>query len=266
VELLPQDRKTLIGMIHLGELTGQPEFAGVDALVAQALADLAALERGGIDAVLVENWKDQSRAPFVDAESAAVMGAILETVVNAAQVPVGVNVLPNDYRTALSIAAEAGARFVQLDVFSDAVLTDYTYSKAKPFEIHVDRSLVLAWRKRLDAEGVALFATVQPKHYVMLDPEQTLADSTRLAIDGGADAVVVTGHATGKAPSVGRVREVKEAAGDVPVLVGSGLDESNAVALLESCAGAIVGTSIKTPDFSAVDALSLRALVNLVNG
>ena len=83
VELFPKDRKTLIGMIHLGELTGPPGFAGVDALVEQAIADLTALERGGIDAVLVENWKDQSRAPFVDAESAAVMGAVLETVVDA---------------------------------------------------------------------------------------------------------------------------------------------------------------------------------------
>lgn len=37
---------------------------------------------------------------------------------------------------------------------------------------------------------------------------------------------------------------VVESGREIPVLVGSGLDENNARDLLESCNGAIVGTSI----------------------
>lgn len=265
MELLPKTRKTLIGMIHLGELVGQPGYAGVDSLVETALADLRSLEEGGMHGVLVENWKDTSRAPFVDAEVAEVMASIVEAVVKAASVPVGVNVRPNDYRAALEIAAKTGARFVQLDVFSDAVRTNESTSSASSFEIHVDRNLVGAWRRRLGAEAVALVTTVHPMYYTPLDGEWSLEDSTRAAIDGGADAVVVTGATAGEAPSVARVEAVRRVAGAVPVIVGSGLDGQNAPALLGVCDGAIVGTSIKSEDLSKVEPNLVRALAGIVS-
>jgi predicted TIM-barrel enzyme len=92
---------------------------------------------------------------------------------------------------------------------------------------------------------------------------RSLSESARLACIHQADAVVVTGDATGDAPTVEHLRQAAEgvrAAGmDVPVLVGSGLTAANAGELLRECGGAIVGTSLMRNKI--VDAASVRRIV-----
>ncbi|MEO8139228.1 MAG: BtpA/SgcQ family protein, partial [Gemmatimonadota bacterium] len=51
--------KPVIGMIALPPLPGYPGFTSIDALLEVALAELAQLERGGIDGALIENDFDQ---------------------------------------------------------------------------------------------------------------------------------------------------------------------------------------------------------------
>src|SRR5690606_13696907 len=134
-------------------------------------------------------------------DTVAALAGLAREVAAATSLPVGLNVLPNDYRAALAVAAVSGARFVWLDVFSDAVRTDYSYSDVPPFEVRVDRADVRAWRARLELEErVALLASVYPKHYTLLEPSLPLVESARLALREGADAVVLTGIATGSAP------------------------------------------------------------------
>jgi predicted TIM-barrel enzyme len=61
------------------------------------------------------------------------------------------------------------------------------------------------------------------------------------------------------------VREIEAArqgAGEIPVLVGSGLSSSNAAALLRVADGAIVGTSLKRDD--GIDREKVRELLREV--
>ena len=60
-----------------------------------------------------------------------------------------------------------------------------------------------------------------------------------------ADAVVVSGVATGKAPDPACVREAAEGARGAPVYLGSGVSVINASTLLAHAHGAIVGSSLK---------------------
>ena len=60
-----------------------------------------------------------------------------------------------------------------------------------------------------------------------------------------ADALIVTGPATGMPAELEDVGTVKAAVPDVAVLVGSGVNEANVQALLAQADGAIVGTSLK---------------------
>ncbi|MGE0707688.1 MAG: BtpA/SgcQ family protein [Planctomycetota bacterium] len=259
--------RALIGMLHLPPLPGEPGSPGLAAVVEGALRDLAALEAGGASAALVENWKDQSPGPFADPGVAVALAVVVREVARAGALPVGVNVLPNDYRTAFALVG-AGARFVWLDVFVDRVRTDYAYSRVAPFEVAVDLADLAAWRARLGGDA-AVLASVHPKHYALLDPTDTLEQSARRAREAGADAVVVTGSATGSAPEPERVARVRAALGAHPVLVGSGLTAANAAALLAQADGAIVGTSIKTPDFERVDPARLapvRAAFDALEG
>lgn len=250
----------LIGVLHLGELLGQPGFRGVEAEVATALRDAELLQAGGLDALIIENWRDTSPGPFVGPESVACLAAVARAVVERARVPVGINVLPNDYRAAFALARACGLAFVQLDVLVDPVRTDYSYSTAPPFEVRVDLQDLARTRERLGAVATPLLATVHPKHYALLE-ERTLERSVEDAVAAGAQGVVVTGTRTGSAPDPERVRRAKAAAGSTPVILGSGLDPENARALLPLCDGAIVGTALRAPDMGQVDPARVRALV-----
>ncbi len=253
-------RKTIVGVLHLPRLLGQVGFAGLTAVTREVLDDARRLEEGGVDAVLVENFADTSHGPFVDAASVACLAHVCAAVRAAVAVPVGVNVLPNDYRAAFALARTCELAFVQLDVLVDRVRTDYTYSDAPPFEVDVDLPDLAATRARLGAEPVPLWATVQPKHYALLEP-CPLEDSVARAARAGAQAVVVTGPVTGTAPDVERLARARRAAGGAPLVVGSGLDARNAAALLEHVDGAIVGTALRAPGLGPVVIEQVRAVV-----
>ena len=80
---------------------------------------------------------------------------------------------------------------------------------------------------------------------------------------GKADGVIVSGAATGAAVDPDRVAEVVELAGNCPVLIGSGVDESNVARLLGLASGLIVGTSVKEGGRTtgAVDRARAQSLV-----
>ena len=60
-----------------------------------------------------------------------------------------------------------------------------------------------------------------------------------------ADAVIVTGPATGKEASLETVLEVKRTVGSARVFVGSGVNPANVRRFLEAADGMIVGSSFK---------------------
>lgn len=252
--------KPLIGMLHLDPLPGQPGSPGFEALLARARADLRALEEGGAAAAMLENWKDESPGPFLGPDAAATLGALAAILSRETALPLGVNALPNDYRTAFGLVP-LGVSFVWLDVFVDRVRTDYAYSPVAPFEVEVDHEDLRAWRARLAPEA-ALLASVHPKHYALLDEDDTLEAATTRALEAGADAIVVTGAATGSAPDPGRVARVRAAAGPAArVIVGSGVDAENAAQLMREANGAIVGSSLKTSLSDPIDPARVRELV-----
>ena len=74
---------------------------------------------------------------------------------------------------------------------------------------------------------------------------KTLSESTKQAISHRSDAVIVSSKVTGEGPALEDLREAREAAGDFPVLVGSGTSPQNVRELFQYADGAIVGTSLK---------------------
>lgn len=237
-------RRPLIGMVHLAPLPGSARDGGgnaLDATLARAAGDAAALARGGADAVLVENFFD---APFakdrVPPHTVAAMTRAVEAVrIAVPDLPVGVNVLRNDVIAALAIAHACGARFVRVNVYVGAAVTDQGIIEGAA------RDAVL-YRRTLGAD-VAIFADVFVKHAALLGTGVTLEDAARDAVERGlADALIVSGAATGAATPPDTVRRVVEAVPGTPVLVGSGFGPSSTAGLLAAgAAGAIVGTSLK---------------------
>lgn len=251
--------KPIIGVIHLPPLPGYPTSPGLDAVIEKALRDLAALEAGGIDGVLVENEEDRPHRVEAAPETIAAMTLITREVVGAARrSTVGVEILLNDPCASLAVASMAGAAFVRTDYFVDPMERPEHGGAMK-----IDPVGLMAYRDRLRAEGVLILADVQVKYARMLEP-RPLRESAQMAREHRADAIVVTGQVTADPPDAASLREAKAGAAECPVLIGSGLDAENASRLMSAADGAIVGTSLKTG--AGVDPGKVRALMAAVRG
>ena len=233
--------KAFIGMVHLPPLPGSPRWPGdIKAVLAEARHDALVLAEGGVDALIVENFGD---APFnprsVGPETVAAMTAAVQTVKDSVDIPIGINVLRNDPRAALAIAVVTGASFVRANVHYGVMVADEGLVKGRAHE-------TLRYRHNLQAdEKIKIFADVLVKHAEPLVSVDIVHVARETVQRGLADVLIVTGPATGSAMATEHVSTVKEAVPAVPVLVGSGLDESNAAELLAIADGAIVGTSLK---------------------
>ena len=247
-------RPPLIGMIHLPALPGAPAYEGdLTAVTDAAMADLAALAAGGITAVMVENFHD---APFypgrVPPETVAAMAVIAGELRRAQpDLHLGINVLRNDAESALAIAGAVGAAFIRVNVHTGAMVTDQGPLKGRAH-------LTLRRRRDLGLEQVGILADVRVKHAAPL-AERDLADEARdLRLRGRADALIVSGAATGSPADAAILRDLRAAIPDCPLLMGSGVTADNLTSYADAD-GSIVGTSLQTA--GRVDPELVRALV-----
>lgn len=249
-------------MVHLRALPGAPthdDAGGIDAVRAAALEDAAALEAGGVDAVMVENFGDVPFYPDdVPKHTVASMTSVVESVVRAVDVPVGVNVLRNDAEAALSVAAATGASFVRVNVHAGARVTDQGLVEGRAHE-------TIRLREGLGA-NVAVFADVGVKHSEPLGGETPLAVAVEEVVGRGlADGVVVSGVGTGEPTDDSDLEVVARAADEagVPALVGSGVTAETVADTLEHADGVVVGTALKEDGETTapVDESRVRAVV-----
>ena len=230
-------------------------------VISQAVADARALEAGGANAVMVENFFD---APFargsLPPHTVAALALAVSAVRAATSLPVGVNALRNDALTAIAVASTCGAQFVRINVYVGAAVTDQGIIQGAARES-------ILYRKELNAD-VAIFADVFVKHATQLGTG-SLADAAKDAVERGlADALIVSGTATGADTNPEDVRTVKHAVPGTQVLVGSGFNTLTAVSLLEHADGAIVGTSLKRDGIvsNPVDEERVRDLRSVMDG
>jgi membrane complex biogenesis BtpA family protein len=250
----------VIGMVHLAPLPGSPRWAGsIDEVTRAALSDARALADGGADALLIENFHD---APFtggrVDAATVAAMAAVARRIADAVPLPLGINVLRSDGRSALAVAVAAGARFIRVNVHVGATLTDQGV-------IQGDAHALLRERRMLGV-AVRILADVRTKHGAPL-ADIPLEQEARDCVERGlADGLIVSGAATGEPTAPGDLKRVRDAVPEIPLLVGSGATPASARELLAVADGLIVGTAVKRDGVvgNPVDAERVRRLVAAV--
>lgn len=231
----------VVGVAHVPPLPGSPRGRAGDlpGLVDRVRRDAAALADGGADAVLVENYGDAPYRPRdVPEHAVAFMTRLAAAAREAAGLPLGVNVLRNDGRAAISVAAAAGGIFVRVNVYAGARVTDQGLIEGRAHEIQRLRNRV--------APDVRVLADVRVKHSEPLGEEPPLGREVEDVVErGGADGVIVTGDSTGRPPEAERLREARRAAAGVPVLAGSGVTRRSAAEILQEADGVIVGSDLK---------------------
>lgn len=229
--------KVIIGAIHFPPLLGYDDFPGLDVALENAFKDLDSLEQGGVGGIIFENNYDIPHIEFVSPEVTAAMTFLIARLKTKTSLPLGVSVLWNDYKTALSIAKILGLQFIRVPAYVDTVETSYGLMRARAKEVK-------AYQKKIGAEEVGVFADIHVKHSKIIS-KHSIRESAQLAITFGADAIIVTGRWTGDSPDICELKEVRSAVGNFPIIIGSGVDRSNVKELFRSATGAIVSTSLK---------------------
>ncbi len=229
------EKKPLIGMVHLKPLPGSYLYDGdLDGIVEAALRDARTIEKAGFDAVMVENFGDVPFPKYVDKTTVAAFTAVAKAIRDEISLPLGINVLRNDGIAAYSIAYAVKADFIRVNVLSGVAYTDQGVIEGIAHE--------LARLRKLLPSRIKVFADVHVKHAVHFgDFEDSLRDTVERGL---ADAVVVSGKATGKPVDIEKLALAKRIS-PVPVLVGSGTTYDNLPRLWSYADGFIVGTWIK---------------------
>jgi membrane complex biogenesis BtpA family protein len=232
--------KRLVGMVHLPPLPGSPQAAlELSAIEERALREAQILARAGFDSCLLENFGD---VPFhkerVEPTTVAAKARIVASV--RRELPdlhLGVNVLRNDASAALAVAVGGGANAIRVNVHVGAAATDQGVVEGRAAE-------TLRTRRAL-AAAVEIWADVQVKHGSSLAHDSIVDEARDAAERGLADALIVTGKATGWKTEVDDLRAVRELGLGVPIYVGSGVHERNVDLFLRESDGVIVGSSLK---------------------
>ncbi|MCX6119808.1 MAG: BtpA/SgcQ family protein [Proteobacteria bacterium] len=233
-------KNSVIGMIHLKPLPGSPLFDGnLEEVIKFSLADAAALIKGGVHGLMMENFGD---VPFsagqVSGETVAVMTRVAVEIRRLTSLPLGINVLRNDALAAMSIAMASDADFIRVNVLSGARVTDQGLIQGQAFEL-------MRRRKSLGLEKIAVLADVDVKHSAPLAVRPLKDEVEDTILRGLADGVVVSGAGTGKVTDPAKVIEVAKHSSGRPVFLGSGVTTENVKSYSGVATGFIVGSHFK---------------------
>lgn len=232
-------RKPVIGMVHLAALPGTPLYdaaGGMEAIVAAAARDLAALQAAGFDAVMFGNENDRPYELKVATASTAAMAHVIGRLRSEIAVPFGVNVLWDPEAT-VALAAVTGAAFAR-EIFTGTYASDFGLWAP-------DAGRAMRLRRALDAEGVAMLFNVSAEFAHSLDA-RPLPDRARSAVFSSLpDAVLVSGQITGEAAEMGDLQAVKAACPDTPVLANTGVRHDTVAEVMRIADGCVVGSALK---------------------
>ena len=231
--------KPVIGVIHVGALPGTPRSSQtVSELVALAKSEAALYRESGVDGVIIENMHD---VPYlrgeVGPEIVAAMTAIAIEVKHECRLPLGVQILAGANIEAMAVAHAAGLDFIRAEGYAYAHVADEGL-------IQSSAARLLRYRKMIGAT-VQVWADVKKKHAAhAITADVSLGETAETIEFMGANCVIVTGSATGKAPAIADVQEAKSHC-RLPVFLGSGITAENIGEFYEYADGFIVGSAFK---------------------
>lgn len=233
-------KKTVIAAIHVEALPGTPRYNGdVRQIMRKARDEALIYKRAGVDTVIIENMHD---VPYlrrrVGPEVVAAMAVIGHEIKGTVDLRCGVQILAGANNEALAVAVASSLDFVRVEGFVFAHVADEGVIESCAGEL-------LRYRKMIGADGVKIFTDIKKKHssHAITD-DVGIAETAKAAEFFLSDGVVVTGVSTGVSADLEEVKLVRKAV-DIPLLIGSGLNDTNLESYLPWADGFIVGSYFK---------------------
>ena len=230
----------VVGMIHVGALPGTPASReSLGEIERRAVAECETYREAGVHGVALENMHD---VPYlrgsVGPEITAAMTVLALAVRASSRLPCGIQILAGANHEALAVAHAAGLDFVRVEGFAFAHVADEGI-------IESSAASLLRFRRAIGAERVQVWADVKKKHAShAITADVGIGEAAAAAEFMRADAVIVTGTATGECPTAEDVDEVR-ARCRVPVWLGSGITADNIERYGCAADGFIVGSDFK---------------------
>lgn len=188
---------------------------------------------------MIENMHD---VPYlrgeVGPEIVAAMTVIGSEVRSECSLPIGIQILAGANLEAIAVAHACGLDFIRAEGYAFAHIADEGF-------IQSSAAKLLRYRKMIGATNVQVWTDVKKKHSAhAITADVSLGETAETMEFMGADCVIVTGSATGKAPSVSDIREAKTHCG-LPIFLGSGITVENIAEFHDEADGFIVGSHFK---------------------
>lgn len=227
-------------MVALLPLPGAPLYDGNDQrIIDQALQDLEAYKKVGVDSVFLENDHDRPYVrPPMTSEAIALVTTISKEARKRFDGPIGIQMLEQAYEESLRIALDADLDYLRIEAYVFAHI-----GSAGIIEGCAGKLLRL--RKELNAEHIKVFADVQKKHAAhALTADLDITDEIRQGELCLADGFVITSQFTGMEPKADDLVMARGAT-KLPLIIGSGMTPENISKFYKLADGFIVGSAFR---------------------
>tara|TARA_B100000700_G_scaffold299012_1_gene365498 strand:- start:12 stop:773 length:762 start_codon:yes stop_codon:yes gene_type:complete len=249
-----------IGVVHLKALPGSPSYENnLSEIYKSALEDSTALQNGGVDSIIIENFGD---IPFtkdsISKLTLAHFTNIAKELSDSLNIDIGINVLRNDGESALSIADSINANFVRINILSGTMYTDQGIIEGKANKlIKLKNSL---------SNNIEIYADVFVKHAVPPIGYTIENQTEELLLRAGADKIIITGDGTGKEINFEQLEKLREIVPKGQLAIGSGVNESNIENYKNIADILIIGTGFKVDQNIAkpIDVKSVEKLIKMI--
>ena len=247
-------------MVHLPASPGQPQAKAkpdIKSVITSVVADIKALQDGGIDGLLFCNESDLPYTTKLNSEVGAWTTFLVGAVYDQIKIPYGVNLLW-DPIASIEAAAGCGASCVR-EVMCGSFVSEMGILAPDP-------AVVAQTRTRLKADHIALFTNIVPEFASAMEG-RTVAQRAKAAEYFGFDAILISGPVAGVAFSEEDLRSAKEAAKNTPVFANTGVNAQTVAKTLTMADGVISGSAMKIDGktFNPVDPKRVIELVTAAN-
>ena len=256
------NKKTIIGMIHVEPLPGTPKFKGkFSEIIDKAVEEATLYKNAGIDVIAIENMHD---VPYLNTsvgpEIVSSMAVIGYEVKKAAECPCGIQILAGANKEALAVALSGGLDFIRAEGFVFAHVADEGIMGGSAGEL-------LRYRKQIGADNILILTDIKKKHSShSITGDIDILETAKAAEFFLSDGVIITGRSTGETADVEELKSVKDCVG-IPVLIGSGVTLENVETYLKFADALIVGSYFKEKGHwtGGVDVKKVKTFMERVN-
>ncbi len=237
--LIQLGEKTVIAMVHVPALPGSPDYdraGGMSRIMDAVIADLEALQSGGVDAVMFGNEFDRPYVLKATPENLAALAAVIGQVKSMLSVPFGVNYLWDPVAT-VALAAATEARFAR-EIYTGAYASDMGLWVP-------DCAGAARLRSNLGRPDLQLLFNINAEFATSLDTRPLAVRAKSAVFSSKADVICVSGPMTGEGVNQTELRQVREVIPETPLLANTGVTIDTAAELFAVTDGCVIGSHLK---------------------